>query len=565
MTFGKYVAFALMMGGSASAASAQGAAPAGKNLKEWLNSHLGNVVGSCLQGQARIKMRKKVNNSDIASVIPADLESYIQNHPSYWIVGETNAVRQFAYVSLRSEVESGQFSNNVKQYLATDFTTPSERLLLEGGVPVRRFEQSCEAAFRAAASAGGGLAGDTIKAAGEVTTSGKEVRRADIAAGTFVSPFTDAFTGPTASSDRRFYVAMLFWDWRHRNGNQDGFLLPQIDGYALRSSVESKFDIAAGADASVNFAIPFLSVRSSFDGQFSANRGYKAQIFELISVRPLSRVTADRYAIPAETELNAIISGTAKAISSHSGDGVLVSGIPNYSFVDVAWVPSKFCKNATDYEIGGDSRGMMSVSAVEEKAEQQSCRFSITYRPTQSQTNGSVDVPFSIRRRKTADMPSAMTGFEIPVAGLQYQWSDVPRLRPAMQQLGLYATEPDGDAETLVWRVTGEVLDKKLLKAQLIQINEARLAEGCNTPGKLSDPRAELELRDRLEDRINFVLIVKAKYQKLPAVNGVVPARLLQSCRLEGVINYSVGDRSISRPLSAAAIHLMVPASAAAR
>ena len=81
-------------------------------------------------------MRRKVNGSDIASVVPSDLGAYIKNtnKDKYWIVGATNAVRQFAYVSTISEVQNGQFLNRAGQYLSGDLSTESERLLLGEGV-----------------------------------------------------------------------------------------------------------------------------------------------------------------------------------------------------------------------------------------------------------------------------------------------------------------------------------------------------------------------------------------------------------------------------------------------
>tara|TARA_R100000049_G_C1955324_1_gene108721 strand:+ start:2784 stop:4145 length:1362 start_codon:yes stop_codon:yes gene_type:complete len=436
----------------------------------------------------------------------------------------------------------------------------SRELLLRGNINYQTYEQSCTAAFSTAISVGGGLDSKTIRAAGEAATTGRDYKRADIAVGTFASPFTDGWNGPLSTSAQKFHVALLFWDWRRRNENADGYLIPQFSGYAMQTATNKKLDVSASGNASGGFALPFLSVKAEVEGEYSDTSAFESELFEAIATQRISRKVADHFALPSEADLIETIKANQSVSASHNGEGVLIGGLRQTSFVDVDNMPSLFCKNRSDYEITGSLSSQLSVDSVVDKSEEGYCRFVVTYLPTQTSGSGSVDVPFNIHFRKQS-LPSGMAGFEIKVEDLQYQWANVPKLQPVANLLTLYARQPFGAGiEQLVWRSTGSIDDRNLLTPGFASVTNARLQDGCAVPRLVTKPEVVMQLSNRQSGKIDYTMTITLRLEAHPSNNLMDSTQPTQDCALSANIQYTVaGGRQITRPL-ADTVNLRLPA-----
>lgn len=518
-------------------------------IEEWLKERLSYVVQSCVDGNGPIKMRDKVDGSKEASPVPRDMTRYITTtgKPNYWSLGDVGTQRHFAYVYSQADVEGRKFPNIAKRYLDLEFNTSAEDLLLRGGTNLQEFSQNCDAAFSAASAAGGGLADDTFKAAGKIAVGGSQTRRANISAGLFVSPFVSALNG--ADSAKKFFSSLILWDWKRRNDGGTGYLLTQFDGYAMSTSVEKKMSADASANASGGLTLPFLSFRSTAQANYQAASTYKAELFSVISTAPLSGSVdgADYYAVPTEAALNSDIRGTAKT-QIVAYDDVLIGGVAKSVFVDVAWMPKIFCGNYNDYEIAGDSRSQMAITQLEDRSSEGYCRFTVTYRSLASNGVGSIDVPFEIHR-KAIPAPVNLAGFSLPVSGLQFQWSDVPKLAPNKNMLELASLETVGDSQRLKWQAGGLIFDKDKLAVGSPTLSGLLL--NCKGIGGMPlRPEGSMVLQNRSSGRIEFQLTLELLFPQSPANDIRGDGKPFRACALSGTIQYTIDGKPVLRPLN---------------
>ncbi|WP_448662807.1 hypothetical protein ACG3SL_19525 [Sphingomonas sp. CJ20] len=539
--------------------------PATGKVYDWLNNRFDTVVQSCLAGATQIKLKRNLPGTDskVVSAVPKALQRWVSDNgkTDYWALGPRDVSRQFGYVFTRADVESGAFPGRVERYLFAEYDQQAERMLLRGGVGEAVFRQTCDTAFKAAIESGIEFSGGTIEAAGKATSSGKVKNRVDVAAGTFTSPFVDAYRAPASTGESKAYIALIFWDWRARVGVEEAYLIPQFDGMALSRSEESDFTASVEANASANLGfIPFLTLRTKAEGRYSDSSNYLMKSFEVITTEALGRTVASRFEMPGEASLIAIIAQTTPQVSFGDMGDMLVAGLPSLAYVDVPAMPEKLCRDAGIYEAIDVSAGTVSIRSVAMRPDNR-CRFTTAYTAPNSLTGNTADVSFKIHRR-AAGLPSGMAGFHIPVPTIQFRRLDIPRLESLAAMHALYAIEPaDPGAEFLVWQTNGWIYDNNQLAAGVVD-TDLKLGDDCGLPLPYPMLKGEMMLQDRQAGRIGFRLTIRSRYASAASNDIRNPLNPKRACRVTGTLSYhigpAIGGQTISRPLTKE-IYLQLP------
>lgn len=292
----------------------------------------------------------------------------------------------------------------------------------------------------------------------------KQMGRASVATGTFLSPIVSMWRGSgldpsIKASGAKFYTAMLFWSFYNTTGRlSDNWLLSDAKGASFYRFLTASNDLTGQASLGGDLSAPFLTAKASVDVSYSREWQAKLQDLEFVI---FNTPNAYNYVpMPSLDDVLAVGSGY-KGVRVGFPEGQIVQPSTKLKFVeDVDYMPAKFCDDgawsAVSPLIPKASLSIESAKMVSVDGQSRICRFEISYDPGAFTDATAIAVPFSIVRSDIANA-ATVAAFSIPAETPTFTRSQYPALTPKVGNVRTWNYSPI--QKTLGWTLRFDLDD----------------------------------------------------------------------------------------------------------
>ena len=462
-------AFALVASLQGQAIAACARDPSPKLSPAWIGDEFKQMMNDCLPGQNAITFKKRPKTvSFVPPSVVAALATPATEH--YADLGSATMTRLFGYVFNAAEKANPDAFTAVDQhYLSIDYTANKDQIAAPGlGSTI--FNRDCASVLKLAADThgGGGFGPATLEAALSSAINNTFSARINLAAGNFVNPLPQMWSGSTTEPNRRevlqFYAALLFWDWYNRNPDATGplYLLNAVNGVSLYRFAEQEGRFNASTSASTDVAIPFLSASFKAEGNALETNTLNIEHFQF--ARRVRDGDPDAYLnffpMPSRADVLRRIALNGQVLTSvypdAGEDDVAVPGKDKNLVIDVEGLSGAFCNRLLKVEGPSASNiGRLSTEAFATAEGVRGCRIKTRYSvPASGGEAVAFDISSKDMQTRDADAPFLIR------AAKTFAKSARPTVAGLVAASPPQATSAGSSITRLMWSASGALLDE---------------------------------------------------------------------------------------------------------
>ncbi len=309
--------------------------------------------------------------------------------------------RFFGYIYPDTEKSNPQWINS--NFLSIRYDDDKD-FINAFGFPVKRYSASCGSVIGTALKADGeyNFPVATLKAAFEAEYKTETRSSIELSSGRFDSPIWEmwkpAANGDAQRSKRKFFVAMLFWDWYTSVQPTGGYsLLVNFTGTSFHRQMTSNSQFQTSMSAAANSSIPFLTASGKVNASLDSGRKLEVQDFEVfVNAQSANGALVRQWKpMPSLDEVLAALKDSANVSAPKLANSSPITSNQTRSFtVDIDGLPSAYCDtpswDARDNAAAAAPSAALSIDSAARVADSTVCRFGLSYSVGAIHTGGDV-------------------------------------------------------------------------------------------------------------------------------------------------------------------------------
>jgi hypothetical protein len=197
-------------------------------------------------------------------------------------------------------------------------------------------------------------------------------------------------------SKRKFFVAMLFWDWYSGAAPTGNYwLLTTFTGTSFHRQLTASSEVGMRGSAEASSSIPFLTASGKVSGSVDSDRKLEVQDFEVfVNAQPNGSAPIRQWQpMPSLDNVLSTIRDSANVSAPTLANGSPITSNQTRTFVvDVDGLPNAYCE-APSWEIRDSATAAgpstaLAIDSASRVADSTLCRFALNYTAGTIQTGG---------------------------------------------------------------------------------------------------------------------------------------------------------------------------------